>query len=76
METADQLLHKEGVDTHREPDALRVTVTDDGVGGASVTADSGLAGLRDRLEALDATIVIESEPRQGTTVCAEIPCGS
>ncbi len=60
----------------REPDALRVTVTDDGVGGASVTADSGLAGLRDRLEALDATIVIESEPRQGTTVCAEIPCGS
>jgi signal transduction histidine kinase len=60
----------------REPDALRVTVTDDGAGGASITADSGLAGLRDRLEALDATLVIESEPRQGTTVCAEIPCGS
>src|SRR5205823_2889789 len=60
----------------REPNTLRVTVRDDGVGGASVTADSGLAGLRDRLEALDATLVIESEPRQGTTVCAEIPCGS
>jgi signal transduction histidine kinase len=60
----------------QEPDALRVTVTDDGVGGAVVTADSGLAGLRDRLEALDATLVIESEPRQGTTVYAEIPCGS
>jgi len=60
----------------REPDALRVTVTDDGVGGASITADSGLAGLRDRLEALDATLVIQSEPRQGTAVCAEIPCGS
>ncbi len=60
----------------REPDALRVTVTDDGAGGASIKADSGLAGLRDRLEALDATLVIESEPRQGTAVCAEIPCGS
>jgi signal transduction histidine kinase len=60
----------------RKPDALRVTVTDDGVGGASITADSGLAGLRDRLEALDATLVIESEPKQGTTVCAEIPCAS
>jgi signal transduction histidine kinase len=59
-----------------ESDALRVTVRDDGVGGASIKADSGLAGLRDRLEALDATLVIESEPGQGTTVCAEIPCGS
>jgi signal transduction histidine kinase len=60
----------------REPDALRVTVRDDGVGGASITADSGLAGLRDRLEALDATLVIESEPARGTTICAEFPCRS
>jgi signal transduction histidine kinase len=60
----------------REAGVLRVTVTDDGVGGARVAADSGLAGLRDRLEALDATLVIESEPAEGTTVSAEIPCGS
>jgi len=59
----------------REPDALRVTVTDNGVGGASIATDSGLAGLRDRLEALDATLVIESEPGRGTTVCTEIPRG-
>ena len=39
---------------------LRVTVADDGVGGAHIAADSGLAGLRDRLEALDAPLVIES----------------
>jgi signal transduction histidine kinase len=58
----------------RKPGSLRVTVADDGVGGANVTADSGLAGLRDRLEALDATLVIESRPGQGTTVCAEFPC--
>lgn len=56
--------------------ALRVTVADDGVGGARVTPDSGLAGLRDRLEALDATLTIESEPARGTAVRATIPCGS
>jgi len=60
----------------RKAGVLRVTVTDDGVGGARIAADSGLAGLSDRLEALDATLVIESEPDEGTTVSAEIPCGS
>ena len=60
----------------RKPDSLRVTVSDDGIGGARVTAQSGLAGLRDRLEALDATLVIESPPGVGTTVSAEFPCGS
>ena len=60
----------------RKADTLRVVVEDDGVGGARAAADSGLAGLRDRLEALDAKLVIESEPGRGTTVLAEIPCGS
>jgi signal transduction histidine kinase len=54
---------------------LRVAVADDGVGGARAAADSGLAGLRDRLEVLDARLVIESEPGAGTTVSVEIPCG-
>jgi signal transduction histidine kinase len=60
----------------REPATLRVTVTDDGAGGARVERESGLAGLRDRLEALDATLSIASEAGQGTTICAEFPCGS
>ena len=60
----------------RSPDTLRVTVSDDGIGGALAAADSGLAGLRDRLEALDATLLVESEPGRGTTLRAEIPCGS
>ena len=34
----------------------------------------GLAGLRDRLDALDATLEIDSRPTQGTTVRAELPC--
>lgn len=60
----------------READMLRVVVEDDGVGGARAAADSGLAGLRDRLEALDAKLVIASDAGRGTTVLAEIPCGS
>jgi signal transduction histidine kinase len=60
----------------REPSTLRVVVTDDGAGGARTTPDSGLAGLRDRLEALDATLSVESEAGEGTTVCADFPCES
>jgi signal transduction histidine kinase len=60
----------------REPGTLQVAVVDDGVGGAHAAADSGLAGLRDRLEALDAKLVVESEPGRGTTIRTEIPCGS
>jgi signal transduction histidine kinase len=60
----------------REPTTLRVTVTDDGVGGAHITPESGLAGLRDRLDALDATLSISSEAGRGTTVCTLFPCGS
>ena len=64
------------VSLERKADTLRVSVADDGVGGARATADSGLAGLRGRLEALDAKLVIESEPGHGTTIRTEIPCGS
>ena len=42
-------------------------MADDGVGGARASADSGLAGLQDRLEALDAKLVVESEPGRGTS---------
>ena len=35
-----------------------------------------LAGLLDRLDALDATLVVESPPGRGTTVRAELPCES
>jgi signal transduction histidine kinase len=60
----------------REAGTLLVAITDDGAGGARAAPDSGLAGLRDRLEALDAKLAIESEPGAGTSISAEIPCGS
>jgi len=55
---------------------LRVVVSDSGVGGARIAAGSGLAGLRDRLDALDAALTIDSPPGGGTAVRAEFPCAS
>jgi signal transduction histidine kinase len=55
---------------------LQVTVTDDGVGGAQVTPGSGLAGLRDRLDALEARLSIESDTGRGTIVRAVFACAS
>jgi signal transduction histidine kinase len=55
---------------------LRVTVLDNGIGGARVVGESGLAGLRDRLEALEGSLTIDSPAGQGTTVQAEVPCAS
>jgi signal transduction histidine kinase len=55
---------------------LRIVVEDNGQGGARLVAGSGLAGLRDRLEALDATLAAESREGAGTTVRAEFPCAS
>jgi signal transduction histidine kinase len=60
----------------RQADVLRISVTDDGVGGAQVAPGSGLAGLRDRLDALDATLMVDSRPGHGTTIRAELPCAS
>ncbi|MFC9824522.1 sensor histidine kinase [Streptomyces erythrochromogenes] len=54
---------------------LRVTVADDGRGGADPDG-SGLRGLRRRIEPFDGTLVLHS-PRGGpTTATLEIPCAS
>jgi signal transduction histidine kinase len=54
--------------------SLVVTVTDDGVGGASANRGSGLRGLSDRAEAHRGTLTVESDPGRGTTLTAELPC--
>jgi len=52
---------------------LRLQVRDDGVGGANASTGSGLRGLRDRVEALDGHLELDSPPGGGTTLTAEIP---
>ena len=53
-----------------------IEIADDGVGGADDTRGSGLRGLADRVEALDGRLRVTSPPGGGTTVSAELPCGS
>ena len=56
----------------RDP-ILRLVIRDDGIGGADFTQGSGLVGLRDRIEALDGTLTVSSQPGDGTHIRAEIP---
>ena len=57
-------------------DLLRVTVRDDGVGGADLAGGTGLAGLKDRVEALGGRIVLQSPLGAGTSLRAELPLGA
>jgi PAS domain S-box-containing protein len=52
---------------------LRATIADDGVGGAEVSAGSGLIGLVDRVEALGGRFVLDSVAGEGTTISIELP---
>jgi signal transduction histidine kinase len=52
---------------------LRITVRDDGVGGADARLGTGLRGLYDRVSALDGRFEVTSPSGGGTTVVAELP---
>ncbi|MGY1782210.1 sensor histidine kinase [Geodermatophilus sp. SYSU D01036] len=61
------------VEVRRAGDLLRVVVEDDGEGGAQLVPGHGLAGLADRLRAVDGVLVVDS-PRGGPTrTTAELP---
>jgi signal transduction histidine kinase len=60
------------ISVRREDSFTVVEVADDGRGGAELTNGSGLRGLRDRVEALDGSLELESPPGRGTRVRAEI----
>jgi signal transduction histidine kinase len=66
----------------RDGDVLRVTVTDDGSGGAAPAegddagAGTGLRGLAQRAAAVDGTLTIDSPPGGPTVITAELPCES
>jgi signal transduction histidine kinase len=53
---------------------LAIVVGDDGAGGADPGRGSGLAGVRRRLAAFDATMSVVSPPGGPTVVTVELPC--
>ena len=52
---------------------VRLTVADDGVGGADRERGSGLIGLVDRVQALGGRLELTSPPGEGTTLVASLP---
>jgi signal transduction histidine kinase len=60
----------------RRNGSLVVRIADDGIGGATAGGGSGLSGLHDRVAAHGGRLQIESMPASGTTLIAELPCGS
>jgi signal transduction histidine kinase len=60
------------VDVEAADGVVRVSVTDDGVGGADPSRGSGLLGLRDRVDTLGGTITLSSPP-SGTALLVELP---
>ncbi|MFD0370560.1 sensor histidine kinase [Streptomyces sp. NPDC127114] len=61
------------VDVWRTDDRLMLQVRDDGVGGTDPAAGSGLAGLAERLGAVDGVLAVDSPAGGPTTVTAELP---
>jgi signal transduction histidine kinase len=57
----------------RSNGSATVTVRDDGIGGADPAGGSGLRGLAARVEALNGRLDVDSPPRGGTRITAEIP---
>jgi signal transduction histidine kinase len=55
------------------PGLLRVRVGDDGRGGARVEARGGLAGLAERVRAVDGTLRLSSPPGGPTAITVELP---
>ena len=62
------------IDISRANGRVAIEITDDGVGGADPDG-AGLRGLRDRVEAVDGQLRVDSVPGHGTRVTAAIPCG-
>jgi signal transduction histidine kinase len=61
------------VEVWRTENRLMLQVVDNGVGGADVSEGSGLAGLAERLDAVDGILVVDSPAGGPTRVTAELP---
>ncbi|MFF0016127.1 sensor histidine kinase [Streptomyces sp. NPDC005374] len=62
------------IDLHHSEGMLRISVTDNGRGGAVIEAGSGLAGVERRLGTFDGVLAVSSPAGGPTMVTLEIPC--
>ncbi|MEV0635798.1 sensor histidine kinase [Streptomyces sp. NPDC050619] len=62
------------IDLHHRDGMLRISVTDNGKGGAVIGAGSGLAGVERRLGTFDGVLAVSSPAGGPTMVTMEIPC--
>jgi signal transduction histidine kinase len=60
---------------HTEPDALVVSVDDDGDGlnGSTSVLGVGLSSMRQRVHSLGGELCLVTSPLGGTRVCARLP---
>jgi signal transduction histidine kinase len=61
------------VEVAANDDAVVISVTDDGAGGAQTGRGSGLGGLTDRVEAVGGRLEITSAEDEGTRIRARLP---
>ncbi|MEU9119681.1 sensor domain-containing protein [Streptomyces sp. NPDC048506] len=61
------------LDVWRTADRIMVLVTDDGRGGAGTDTGTGLAGLAERLDAVDGLLIVDSPVGGPTSITAELP---
>ncbi|MEV0320762.1 sensor histidine kinase [Streptomyces sp. NPDC050658] len=62
------------IDIRHEDGTLRITVTDDGHGGADISAGTGLRGIERRLATFDGVLAVSSPLNGPTMVTMELPC--
>ncbi len=63
------------VDLRHEAGALRISVRDEGGGGAAPARGTGLSGIARRLAAFDGVLALSSPAGGPTVVTMEVPCG-
>ena len=68
--------HRARVYLRHDGELLRMTVEDDGRGGADAGAGSGLRGIERRMRAFDGRLDVTSPPGGPTVVTMELPCES
>jgi signal transduction histidine kinase len=61
------------VDLQLQNSRLRLSISDDGVGGADPARGSGILGLTDRVEALGGKVRLISPAGAGTSLVLDLP---